>query len=68
MPYTKEELSNVNFYNDFIDKLRGNYFMLDLNGYQPERFYRLEFRVRSGSGVDELDQYFNEGFTFKVSQ
>ena len=25
MPYTKEELSNVNFYNDFIDKLRGNY-------------------------------------------
>ena len=46
----------------------GNYFMLDLNGYQPERYYRLEFRVRSGSGVDELDQYFNEGFTFKVSQ
>ena len=25
MPYTKEELSNVNFYNDFIDMLRGNY-------------------------------------------
>ncbi len=25
MPYTKKELSNVNFYNDFIDKLRGNY-------------------------------------------
>ena len=25
MPYTKEELSNVNFYNDFIDKLRVNY-------------------------------------------
>ena len=25
MPYTKEELSNVNFYNDFIDKLRGIY-------------------------------------------
>ena len=46
----------------------GNYFMLDLNGYQPERYYRLEFRVRSGSGVDELDQYFSEGFTFKVSQ
>ena len=25
MPYTKEELSNVNFYNYFIYKLRGNY-------------------------------------------
>jgi len=25
MPYTKEELSNVDFYNDFIDKLRGTY-------------------------------------------
>ena len=46
----------------------GNYFMLDLNGYQPERYYRLEFRVQSGSGVDKTDQYFNEGFTFKVTQ
>ena len=25
MPYTKEELSNVGFYNDFIDKLRSKY-------------------------------------------
>ncbi len=25
MPYTKEELSNVGFYNNFIDKLRSNY-------------------------------------------
>ena len=46
----------------------GNYFMLDLNGYQPERYYRLEYRIQSGSGVDELDQYFDEGFTFKVTQ
>ncbi len=47
----------------------GNYFNLDLNGYQPERYYRLEFRIQSGSGTtDELDQYFNEGFTFKVAQ
>jgi len=46
----------------------GNYFNLWLDGYQPERYYRLEFRVQSGSGVDETDQYFNEGFTFKVSQ
>ena len=46
----------------------GNYFNLWLDGYQPERYYRLEFRVQSGSGADETDQYFNEGFTFKVAQ
>jgi len=46
----------------------GNYFNLWLDGYQPERYYRLEFRVSSGSGADEIDQYYNEGFTFKVTQ
>ena len=47
----------------------GNYFNLDLNGYQPERYYKIEYRIQSGSGTtDELDQYFDEGFTFKVSQ
>ena len=46
----------------------GNYFNLWLNGYQPERYYTLEYRILSGSGtVDETDQYFDEGFTFKVS-
>jgi len=46
----------------------GNYFNVWLNGYQPERYYRLEIRVQSGSGTDEeTDQYFDEGFTFKVS-
>ena len=39
-----------------------------MNGYQPERYYKLEYRVISGSGTaDETDQYFDEGFTFKVS-
>jgi hypothetical protein len=46
----------------------GNYFMLDLQGYQPERYYKLEFRVQSGSGADSTDQYYDEGFTFKVGQ
>ena len=46
----------------------GNYFNLWLNGYQPERYYTLRFRVVSGSGTaDETDQYFEEGFTFKVT-
>jgi len=46
----------------------GNYFNLWLDGYQPERYYTLEFRVQSGSGVDQTNQYFDEGFTFKVTQ
>tara|TARA_R110000744_G_scaffold48267_2_gene105616 strand:+ start:3004 stop:4104 length:1101 start_codon:yes stop_codon:yes gene_type:complete len=46
----------------------GNYFNLWLNGYQPERYYTLEYRIQSGSGVEETDQYFDEGFTFKVVQ
>ena len=46
----------------------GNYFNLDLEGYQPERYYSLAFRIQSGSNtVDETDQYFEEDFTFKVS-
>ena len=46
----------------------GNYFNLWLDGYQPERYYTLEYRVQSGSGTaDEIDQYFVEGFTFKVT-
>ena len=46
----------------------GNYFNLWLDGYQPERYYTIEYRVQSGSGtIEELDQYFDEGFTFKVT-
>jgi len=46
----------------------GNYLNLWLNGYQPERYYTLRFRVVSGSGTaDETDQYFDEGYTFKVT-
>ena len=45
----------------------GNYFNLWLDGYQPERYYTIRYRVVSGSvTVDELDQYFDEGFTFKA--
>ena len=46
----------------------GNFFNLDLNGYQPERFYSLLFKVVSGSGTTQVtEQYFDEGFTFKVT-
>jgi len=40
-----------------------------MNGFQAERFYKFEFKVISGSGtVDEIDQYFDEGFTFKINK
>tara|TARA_Y100000590_G_C15118469_1_gene787730 strand:- start:255 stop:614 length:360 start_codon:yes stop_codon:yes gene_type:complete len=46
----------------------GNYFNLWFDGYQPERYYTLRYRVVSGSNTaDEIDQYFDEGFTFKVT-
>jgi len=45
----------------------GNYFNFWMNGLQPERYYRLTYRVQSGSGTaDETDQYFDEDFEFKV--
>ena len=45
----------------------GNYFNLDMNGFQAERFYKFEFKVISGSGtVDETVEYFDDNFTFKV--
>jgi|TARA_B100001750_G_C15475730_1_gene582351 hypothetical protein len=46
----------------------GNYFTLWMDGYQPERYYKIEYRIQSGSGTDEeLNQYYDEGFTFKVT-
>ena len=47
----------------------GNYFNLWLDGYQPERYYRLCYKIVSGSGTnDETRTYIDEGFTFKVSK
>ena len=46
----------------------GNYFNLWMDGYQPERYYKILYRIQSGSfTTDETDQYFDEGFTFKVT-
>jgi hypothetical protein len=45
----------------------GNYFNLWMNGLQSERFYRVEYKVISGSGTaDETVQYFDENHSFKV--
>jgi hypothetical protein len=45
----------------------GNYFNLWMNGLQAERFYRINYKVVSGSGTaDETVQYFDEKHSFKV--
>ena len=45
----------------------GNYFNFWMNGLQSERFYRINYKVVSGSGtVDETIQYFDEKHSFKV--
>jgi hypothetical protein len=37
-----------------------------MNGLQSERFYRINYKVVSGSGADETIQYFDEKHSFKV--
>ena len=38
-----------------------------MNGLQAERYYKFEFKVVSGSGtVEEMVNYYDEDFTFKV--
>ncbi len=45
----------------------GNYFNFWMNGLQSERFYRINYKVVSGSGTaDETVQYFDEKHSFKV--
>lgn len=46
----------------------GNYFNLWLNGLQAERFYQIEYKVVSGSGVSETVNYYGGDFKFKVSR
>ena len=45
----------------------GNYFNVWMNGLQSERFYRINYKVVSGSGTaNETVQYFDEKHSFKV--
>ena len=44
-----------------------NYFNFWMNGLQPERYYRVLIKAVSGSGTsDEVVQYYDDNFTFKV--
>ncbi len=44
----------------------GNYFNFWMNGFQPERFYRFQIKVVSGSGTDETSMIYDDGYEFKV--
>jgi hypothetical protein len=37
-----------------------------MNGFQPERFYRFQIKVVSGSGTDETSMIYDDGYEFKV--
>ena len=43
-----------------------NYFYLWMDGFQPERFYRFEIKVVSGSGAEQTSMIYDDEFTFKV--
>ena len=43
-----------------------NYFKLWMDGFQPERFYRFEIKVVSGSGAEQTSMIYDDEFTFKV--
>ena len=44
----------------------GNYFKLRTGGLQPERFYKIQFLVESGSGINKTTQYIDDDHQFKV--
>ena len=44
----------------------GNFFKLRTAGLQPERFYKIQFMVESGSGINKTTQYIDDDHQFKV--
>ena len=45
---------------------QGNYFNVWMDTFQPERFYKFEIKVVSGSGTDQNSMIYDEGYEFKV--
>ena len=45
---------------------QGNFFNIDMNAFQPERYYKFLIKVVSGSGVDQLSNIYDDGYEFKV--
>lgn len=53
-------------YNDIYNKVScdatSNFIYLDMNGFMPERYYRLEFKLKDGF----MEQYIDDKIYFKV--
>ena len=45
---------------------QGNFFNVDMNAFQPERYYKFEVKVISGSGTDQTSLVYDDGYEFKV--
>jgi hypothetical protein len=49
-------------YTNISCDLEGNYFDLDLNGFMPERFYKIQFKVP----MNGTDIFLDKNYIFKV--
>ena len=45
---------------------QGNYFNVDMNAFQPERYYKFLVKVVSGSGSEQTSMIYDENYEFKV--
>ena len=66
--YTQGVLDRENIcFFGFADDSTGNYFNRWMDGLQAERFYRINYKVVSGSGTaDETVEFYDEKHSFKV--
>ena len=66
--YTEDELVGFGTGSFLSCDGNGNYFRLDMNAFQPERHYRVLYRIVSGSGATRTDQFIDNDFIFKISR
>ena len=66
--YTEDELVGFGTGSFLSCDGNGNFFRLDMNAFQPERHFRVLYRVVSGSGATRTDQINDNDFIFKVSR
>ena len=64
--FNEDEVKVLKRYDDIYNKVscdsNSNYIYLDMNGFMPERYYRLELKITEGY----TEQYINDKINFKV--
>ena len=43
-----------------------NFFRLRTSGLEPERFYKIQYKIESGSGINKVINYYDPDHQFKV--